>query len=520
MKTFGLVLTLYLFVHLPSKSQEIRVYKEPVYGFDWSQPSEYPDRIVISFGENPSEEIRINWRSNTDRAEYFAELAVATAAPKFWRNARTQKAHTEVLDSRAVSQAETLAHYHSATFSDLQPQTTYAYRVGDGEHWSEWFQFRTASDQPADRFSFLYLGDAQNYVLELWSRLIREGFRKAPEAEFIIHAGDLINSAHREQEWHEWFTAGGFIHSMLPTLAVPGNHEYNYRNQTDRETKERHLSVQWQAQFNFPKNGPKGLEETVYYMDYPNAKFIFLDSNRDQEKQADWLEDILSTNDKRWIIASYHHPLFSASEGRNNEELRNLWKPIFDKYHVDLALQGHDHSYGRGRVSPNENLLDGLNMRDQTGTVYVVSVSGGKMYGIKPDGWEEWGAVRDRAAENTQLFQVVTLEGDSLHFESYTAIGELYDKFDLIKGEDGLNQFVEYTQNLTPEFRFDNTIPYTDALPHLIEQQLLEKFPGFEVGQVRFFEEAGKAQIRVILTHSSAQKELILDQEGRIIREN
>ena len=132
---------------------------------------------------------------------------------------------------------ETVAHYHQASFSGLEPNTVYAYRVGDGERWSEWFQFRTASQKASDRFSFLYVGDAQNYVLELWSRLIREGFKKAPEAEFIIHAGDLINYAHREQEWHEWFTAGGFIHSMVPTMAVPGNHEYNYLNQADREKK-------------------------------------------------------------------------------------------------------------------------------------------------------------------------------------------------------------------------------------------------------------------------------------------
>ncbi|MFM8215573.1 MAG: fibronectin type III domain-containing protein, partial [Pirellula sp.] len=43
----------------------------------------------------------------------------------------------------------------------LQPATKYAYRVGDGVNWSEWFQFRTASTQP-EPFSFVYFGDAQN----------------------------------------------------------------------------------------------------------------------------------------------------------------------------------------------------------------------------------------------------------------------------------------------------------------------------------------------------------------------
>lgn len=442
-------------------AQEVKVYKEPKFHFDWSKPSEYPDRIVLNFGQNPASEVNVTWRTDTQISSAFAEIAIATAAPKFWKNGKTIQAKTEVLDASAIQTAEVIANYHSVEFRDLLPDTLYAYRVGDGERWSEWFQFRTASAQNADKFSFLYVGDAQNYVLELWSRLIREGFRKAPDARFIIHAGDLINTAHREQEWHEWFTAGGFIHSMVPSMAVPGNHEYRAKNQEEAEQKTRSLSVQWKPQFTLPQNGPKGLEETAYYMDYQDVRFIFLDSNRDHELQAAWLEEILSTNPKSWTIVSYHHPLFSASNGRDNEALRNLWKPIFDKYKVDLSLQGHDHAYARGRVAPGENVMSGLNMKDVTGTVYVVSVSGGKMYDVGDD-WTEKGGQRDRTAENTQLFQVITVEGNRLKFESFTAIGELYDAFELVKGENDLNQFIELRVNAVLEKTHSNTVPYKD----------------------------------------------------------
>jgi hypothetical protein len=37
----------------------------------------------------------------------------------------------------------------------------YAYRVGDGTHWSEWFHARTAANEP-EPFSYIYFGDAQN----------------------------------------------------------------------------------------------------------------------------------------------------------------------------------------------------------------------------------------------------------------------------------------------------------------------------------------------------------------------
>ena len=438
-----------------------QIYKEPVFHQDWSKPTVYPDRIVLNFGQNPSSEVNVTWRTNTEISTGFAQVALATAAPRFWKNGKTLTAKTELLDAQQVEDAHVMAHYHSAEFRGLLPDTVYAYRVGDGERWSEWFQFRTASDQANEKFSFLYVGDAQNYVLELWSRLIREGFRKAPEARFFIHAGDLINRAHREQEWHEWFTAGGFIHSMIPSMPTPGNHEYRAKNQQEADAKQRSLSVQWRPQFTLPLNGPAGLEETVYYMDYQDVRVISLDSNRDQVLQASWLEKVLAENPKKWTILTYHHPLFSASNGRDNEELRKLWKPIFDKYRVDLALQGHDHAYARGRVVPGENVMDGVNIKDLTGTVYVVSVSGGKMYDIGDD-WTSKGGQRDRIAENTQLFQVITVEGNRLKFESYTAIGELYDAFELVKGENDLNRFIELRVNAVEEKTNANTIPYKD----------------------------------------------------------
>ena len=104
-----------------------------------------------------------------------------------------------------------------------------------------------------------------------------------------------------------------------------------------------------------------------------------------------------------------------------------------------------------------------MNLKDQTGTVYVVSVSGGKMYDIGDD-WAAKGGQRDRIAENTQLFQVITVEGDRLKYESYTAVGELYDAFDLVKGENGLNQFIELRVNAVPEKTHQNTFTYNFCL--------------------------------------------------------
>jgi hypothetical protein len=119
---------------------------------------------------------------------------------------------------------------------------------------------------------------------------------------------------------------------------------------------------------------------------------------------------------------------------------------------VDLVLTGHDHTYGRGR-----NLPEGVKrVQPLGGTVYVVSVSGPKMYSLADEPW--W----NRAAEDTQLYQIISIDGDTLRYEARTAVGELYDAFDLAK-RDGLpNAMVDRAPADIPERRYSNTLGADD----------------------------------------------------------
>lgn len=102
---------------------------------------------------------------------------------------------------------------------------------------------------------------------------------------------------------------------------------------------------------------------------------------------------------------------------------------------MDLVLNGHDHTYARtgdlaGRAMVGtENVPEGYRQAwdPNIGTVYVVSVSGPKMYAQEHTDW----AVR--RAEDTQLFQVITVDGDELRYQARTATGRLYDAFTLRK---------------------------------------------------------------------------------------
>ncbi len=398
-----------------------------------ARPSPVPDRIVLTWNGDPSSSQAVTWRTDASVVDALVEIAPATASPRFMVDVRKVPARTH-----AVVTENGASHYHSATIGDLRPGTLYAYRVGSDDLWSEWFHFRTALDKPAP-FSFIYLGDAQNNILSLWSRTIRAAYATAPEASFVLHAGDLVNRANRDGEWGEWFRAGAYIHATVNAVPTPGNHEY-----AKNETGKRRLSRLWRPQFTLPLNGPEGLEESVYFLDYQGVRIISLNSNEKRDDQVPWLETVLRENPNRWTLVTFHHPVYSTGKGRDNKTLREQWKPLFDRYRVDLVLQGHDHSYGRG-----SNLPMGTIARDEgEGTVYVVSVSGPKQYDLSSDRW--W----RRAAENTQLYQTITVDGDTLRYEARTATSELYDAFDLIKRKDAPNVLVD-------------RIPDTPARTHL-----------------------------------------------------
>jgi 3',5'-cyclic AMP phosphodiesterase CpdA len=144
----------------------------------------------------------------------------------------------------------------------------------------------------------------------------------------------------------------------------------------------------------------------------------------------------LSNNPNSWTVLTFHHPIYSPKTTRDNKRTRETFKPLLDQYKVDLVLQGHDHTYARG--------MSKIPMEGKTktsGTMYVVSVSGPKMTGshVEKSAW------MDRKAIYTQLFHVVEIDGGKLNFKTYTAVGDLYDEFDLVKQKNKANRLIDKT---------------------------------------------------------------------------
>ena len=393
------------------------------------EPTAMPDRVVLSWVGSPATSQSVNWRTSKDVTTAQAEIARAEKGPGFERGTDAkQKTTTIPATSQTLKSNLGEAAYHTVNFTKLMPKTKYVYRVGDGINWTEWYQFETVSDQPS-QLKFIYFGDAQNDIKQHWSRVARGAYSDMPDADFILHAGDLINNAGNDHEWGEWFHASGWINGMVPCLATPGNHEYG----RIRGQEKKGLTPHWRPTFALPENGPDGLKETCYFLDIQGVRIISLNSNEMQKEQLPWLEKVLSDNPNKWTVVTFHHPLYSTAKGRDNAALRTLWEPTFDRYNVDLVLQGHDHSYGRSGLMRENNLLTGLNKQEH-GTIYVVSVSGPKMYKLDKQPWMK------STAEQTQLYQLITIDDNTLKYEGRNALNEVHDRFTLNKRNDGSNE--------------------------------------------------------------------------------
>lgn len=377
-----------------------------------SPASDRPDQVCLTWSSDPRTTQTIQWRtacSTVDGWVQYREKDKESAAVS------EVEAKSFVIEDRNL-QNDPKNQRFSAILQGLRPSTAYVYRTGSKQKdlWSDWAGFSTAPDG-VGAFSFVYMGDPQ-VGFEHWGKLLRSSIEHGPKTAFFAIAGDIVNAGNQRNLWDEYFKAAGGVFDRYPFVPTLGNHDYS------REDDPR----LYRELLTLPENGPQGLTaEHNYSFRYGNALFVVLDSNRPSQEQAAWLDNLLAAKDALWKIALYHHPMYSSKGNRDNEEVRNLWGPSFDKYHLDLAMQGHDHAYlrtypmrGGTRVStPAE------------GTIYLVSVSGTKHYKQDAHDYTQVGFT------NTSVYQLIDIatNPNRLTCRTYDLQGTVKDEFTIEK---------------------------------------------------------------------------------------
>ncbi|SHO62061.1 purple acid phosphatase family protein [Algoriphagus zhangzhouensis] len=404
-----------------------------------------PHHVKLTWETSPSTSQAVSWRTSDEIKSGTVEYVKATASPFFEVDVRQISAETDTLTSDDRTWA-----YHQANITGLEPGTTYSYRVGSGDFWSEWSEFTTAigTDEP---FKFIYFGDVQRFIYSKGSRILRQAILNVPDAKFMVFGGDLVHrGAQNIENYGEFFPGGGWIFQNIPTIATPGNHEHdNAKSGID-------LSDLWFQNFNFPKNSPEGHEEETYFVDYNNIRVISLNMCRyryedDRKEIYDWTKESLEEFEGDWVFITFHYAMDALARNRDAGIRFPEFKALFEQYNVPLILTGHEHLYARGRM-------------DAPFPVYVVSVAGPYQNAIRFADWIE------RAGTNMQLFQEIEVSPDTLHYYSKTVLGDIYDEFKIVKDGAGKLTFIE-GKNL-PEESLEPTQDFEDRY----DQDLVESY--------------------------------------------
>jgi hypothetical protein len=107
-----------------------------------------------------------------------------------------------------------------------------------------------------------------------------------------------------------------------------------------------------------------GLPPLPFAQALPGVQLLFVDANRPDAAQADWLEKRLSEPGPPFRVVSFHQPAWSCGLHGSTETVDAAWVPVFERHRVALVLNGHDHDYERFLSS--------------AGVTYVVTGGGGQ----------------------------------------------------------------------------------------------------------------------------------------------
>ncbi len=400
----------------------------------WQQPgyaTTRPNGIHLTHGADPRREMVVSWSTPSSVRRPRLRLGDGSGAL------------TEVIPAESVSSPGLATVQHHVRLSGLDPAASYFYRaVHDGGS-SDEFRFTTAGEgQGPVRFTaFGDHGTADGKMAPVLSTIA--GFRP----DLHLHVGDLSYASntgglralapadflYTPQEWETWLAGIEPVAARIPWMPVLGNHEM--------EPTGSELGYEsYFARFHPPGNGVPAMPGATWSIQVGNVGFVALDGNDSSAEiprnygylggaQERWLDETLADLRTRpgvdWIVVGFHHCAYCSSVRHGSDAgVRDRWTPLFDRYQVDLVINGHNHLYERthpmrggeptreaprgATVTPADDgttyLVSGLAEEDETipdrstGPVSGVTYYTGADGGLRIPETTPWSAVVDELA--------------------------------------------------------------------------------------------------------------------------
>lgn len=328
----------------------------------WAQPM----HVYLTWRENTARSITINYQTHEEDPTPASPPPTLVYLDDRPRNGEVRRYRHKIEGTsfHFVGQAA-MRRIHQVDIDTLKAGKTYYFICGDEVNgFSEEKKFRTVPTNPKV-LRFVTGGDMSA------SPRARQMMALAGQQNpmFGMIGGDIAyenGDLRLFGNYDAWLTnwEDGMVTpdgAMIPMALAIGNHEVQGGYNGTREKAPFYFDY-------FPQDAEKSYF-TRRFGKY--AVVFFLDSGHVSPhggEQALWLENEMSKYRKfRYKFAVYHVPLYSSyrpfddvgsAQGREN------WAPIFDKYHLTMAFENHDHTYKRSKPLK-------ANQADPNGTVYL-----------------------------------------------------------------------------------------------------------------------------------------------------
>lgn len=335
----------------------------------------------------------------------------------------------------------------------FEENTTYYYSYTDDVKNPNWSEVQSYTTKKTTNFQTILVGDPQigasgsqgqgtaddiNIAVDTfnWNKTLEQAKITAPNASFILSAGDQIDYAGtdssdgknvRESEY-AGFTYPALLR-MLPLATIIGNHESK--------------GTDYKYHYNNP-NSEDGLGSTNsgsdYYFSYGNVLFISLNSNnRNTVEHRELLKKAVESNpDAKWKVVMFHHDIYGSGQPHSDTDganLRALFAPLMDEFGIDMCLTGHDHSYARSYLMADGTAIqyDDSVAINPEGTLYIAagSASGSKFYKLATT---KQYYIAERSNTQIPTFSTIDFSDESIVIKTYDYNGNKYaDDYTLYK---------------------------------------------------------------------------------------
>jgi hypothetical protein len=291
---------------------------------------------------------------------------------------------------------------HEVQLCDLEPATTYHYRVGGDGAWGADHTFVTAPQAGSEvPVVFGVSGDSRG-GFDTWAAVLEGSNRRG--AEFQVFTGDAVDWGNDLEEWDAWWEATIGYANERPIVNAHGNHEY------------------YATAFGGMIAQPG--DERTFSFDYGPLHMVVLDDSGDREGQAEWLAEDLANSSARWTFAFHHMPAYSsATAHRSDLDLRALWSPVEEAGGVDIDFAGHNHNYER-----SVPIRDAVEVDPSVGTTYVVTGGAGAPLYDNP-GDDPLLAVTNVI----EHYLIVSVDGGAATVTAYDLAGNVIDRFEVAR---------------------------------------------------------------------------------------